>query len=142
MNQACLRPYQVLDTLSTLSAIVMLSTCLRPLKSPGHTLLTLIRSHTQHASGVVKSLDTACLHSSQVMLKECSYQYCPTLAQSPEATQMPLPGSTHGPWCSRVKSPQSSESLQLWEAQQWATGATYVSIYLKFKNGWTKQYLI
>lgn len=136
------------------------------LSSAGHTLYTLSNSHAQQASGPKKSwthtshtyqkscstclrccqvLDTPCAHSSQVMLKSVHTSIVHT-GPKPEAT----PNARCQRYaCAVVWShegiPQSSEG-ELAALGSTAVGPrrrhTYASIYLKFRNGWTKQYLI
>jgi len=135
--------YKVLDTHYTPSSEVMLNMP-QVLSSPGHNLYTLIKSHAQHASGPIKSWT----HPMHTHHKSCSRLFTPvlfipvlsTLAKSRKQPKMPIDSSVYKLWYSHVRdccTAVKKTGLQLWEA--YSVGHrryhTYVSIYLKFKNG-------
>ena len=121
------------------------------LSSPGHTLYTLSNSHAQHASGPIKSWT----HPMHTHHKSCSRLFTPvlftpvlsTLAKSRKQPKMPIGSSVYKLWYSHVReycTAVKKIGFQLWETYSVGHRRYHkcVSIYLKFKNGWTKQYLI
>ena len=137
-RSTCLKSYQVLATHYTHSSEVMLNMA-QVLSSPRHNLYTLIKSHAQHASCLIKSWT----HPMHTHHKSCSRVFIPvlsTLAKSWKQPNVPIHSSVYKLWYSYVTEycrAVKKTGFQLREAL--AVGHrryhTYVSVHLRFKNG-------